>query len=206
MEMGFLKGVNMGNEFLYKEYELNYEQLRFYDSRQESIFLYLFTLTSSVAAAQFAIYKLFSGATQGFYKCHLFLSLIVFIATVLLYLSMLQNRLYFVFTARQLNAIRKHLLENETPKFKDNQLYTSTNFPAIKLSSIHTMQLIGAVFISSLFASSVVYALLSSMNQEVNLGCPIFSFVIIAVFEIISGFIYLDTHGKKSADEAVHRR
>jgi len=93
-----LREVNMGNEFLHKEYELNYEQLRFYDSRQESIFLYLFTLTSSVAAAQFAIYKFFSGATQEFYKCHLFLSVVVFIATVLLYLSMLQNRLYFVFT------------------------------------------------------------------------------------------------------------
>lgn len=196
----------MGNEFLYKEYELNYEQLRFYDSRQESIFLYLFTLTSSVAAAQFAIYKFFSGATQEFYKCHLFLSVIVFVATVLLYLSMLQNRLYFVFTARQLNAIRKYLLEREASEFKDNQLYTSTNFPALKFSSIHTMQLIGAILISSLFASSSVYALLPSMGQKASLGWSILIFFIIVIFEIISGFIYLDTHGKKSADEAIHRK
>lgn len=141
----------MSNDFLYKEYELNYEQLRFYDSRQESIFQYLFTLASSAAAAQFAIYQFTKTATQGFYLCSVFLAGMVFIASLLLYAGMLQNRLYFVFTARQLNAIRGYLLKNDAPEFKDNQLYTSTNFPALKLSSVHTFQLVGAALISSAF-------------------------------------------------------
>ena len=69
----------MGNEFLYKEYELNYEQQRFYDTRHANIFQYLFTLTSSVAVAQFAIYKFFQSPTLAFFKCHLFLSVVVFV-------------------------------------------------------------------------------------------------------------------------------
>ncbi len=196
----------MNNAFLYKEYELNYEQLRFYDSRQENTFLYLFTLTSSVATAIFAIYKFFLSATPGFYKCHLFLSTIVFVATVLLYAAMIQNRLYFVFTARQLNAIRAYLLKVETPEFQDNQLYTSTNFPAVKLSSIHTIQLFGAALISSFFAASSMYALFPTMNLNPSIGWTIFIFVVIALIEIIGGFKYLEAHGRKTADEAIHLR
>jgi hypothetical protein len=45
------------NEFLHKEYELCFEQLRFYDERQSNLLKFLFTLTSAVATAQFALYK-----------------------------------------------------------------------------------------------------------------------------------------------------
>lgn len=196
----------MGNEFLYKEYELNYDQLRFYDSRQSSIFQYLFTLTSSVAAAQFALYRFFQSPTLSFFKCHLFLSVVVFIATSLLLLSMLQNRLYFVFTARQLNAIRKYLLEKEVPGFRDNQLYTSTTFPAIKRSSVHTFQLIGASLISSMFAASSMYALLPSFGQQASVGWSIFIFAIILLAEILLGYTYLYQQGKKTADKAIHEK
>jgi len=196
----------MSNEFLYKEYELNYEQLRFYDSRQSSIFQYLFTLTASVATAQFALYKFFTAPTPEFYKCHLFLSTIVFIATVLLFLSMLQNRLYFVFTARQLNAIRAYLLKTDTPGFQNNQLYTSTVFPALKLLSVHTFQLVGAVLISSMFAGSSMYALFPALNRQPSWGCSIFVFILITIIEILYGFRYLYTQGRKTADEAIHRK
>ncbi len=52
---------------------------------------------------------------------------------VLLYLAMLQNRLYFVFVARQPNAIRGYLIKVAAEWFEKNQMYTSTNFPALKL-------------------------------------------------------------------------
>lgn len=95
----------MANEYLLKEYEQCYIQLRYYDDRHSSILKYLFSLTGAVATAQFAIYKFVQAPTQGFFACQAFLSLIVFIATLLLYLAMLQNRLYFVYIARQLNAL-----------------------------------------------------------------------------------------------------
>jgi hypothetical protein len=96
----------MANEYLLKEYELCFEQLRFYDTRQESLLKYLCSLTAAVATAQFAVYQLLHGATAEFLTCEGLLSGLVFTATALLYLAMLQNRLYFVFVARQLNAIR----------------------------------------------------------------------------------------------------
>ena len=83
---------------------------------------YVFSLTSAVATAQFAVYKLVQGATPGFFACQTFLSVIVFVATVLLYLTMLQNRLYFVYIARQLNSIRGHLMLKEASGFAGNQL------------------------------------------------------------------------------------
>ena len=45
----------MAHEYLLKEYELCFEQLRFYDQRQESLLKYAITLTSAIATAQFAI-------------------------------------------------------------------------------------------------------------------------------------------------------
>jgi len=196
----------MKNEFLHKEYELNYEQLRFYDSRQSSIFRYLFTLTSSVATAQFALYKFFQTPTQSYFRCHLFLSSIVFIATLLLFLAMLQNRLYFVFTARQLNAIRGYLLEKEASEFQNNQLYTSVDFPAIKLSSVHTLQLVGASFISSMFAASAMYAFMPALKETPSLGWSIFTFMIIVAAEIGFGYKYLDEQGKRTSDKAIHEK
>jgi hypothetical protein len=111
----------MASEYLLKEYELCFEQLRYYDDRHSSILTFLFSLTSAVAAAQFAVYKFAEGPTQGFFACQVFLSLLVFIATLLLYLAMLQNRLYFVYIARQINAIRGYMMATEAGEFHNNQ-------------------------------------------------------------------------------------
>jgi len=132
----------MPHEYLLKEYELCFEQLRFYDKRHESILKYTFSLTSAVATAQFAIYKLLNGVPSTFFRCSLFLSGLVFVSTLLLLLEMLQNRLYFVYVARQLNAIRGYLMHAAAGGFNSNQMYTSTNFPALKLFSVHTFQIL----------------------------------------------------------------
>jgi len=44
----------MANEYLIKEYELCFEQLRFYDERHEKILTYTFNLTAAAATARFA--------------------------------------------------------------------------------------------------------------------------------------------------------
>ncbi len=130
-----------------KEYELCFEQFRFYDERNESILKYIFSLASAVATAQFAIYKLFGSATTNFFLCLAFLSGLVFLATLLLGMAMLQNRLYFVFVARQLNAIRGYLMKAEAAEF-ENQLYTSTKFPALKPFSAEVAGSIGYLYTS----------------------------------------------------------
>lgn len=192
------------NEFLHKEYELCFEQLRFYDERQTNLLKFLFTLTSAVATAQFAIYKVFSSPTKEFYLCLAFLSIVVFTGSFLLFLAMLQNRLYFVFMARQINAIRGHLLKHEAPMFTENQLYTKTDFSAIKPFSVHTYNLMGSAFITTLFAGSVAYAI----SHIAGLGSPwcLVVIVLLVVFLCLTvgGFWYLKAQGAKSADLAVH--
>lgn len=196
----------MPNEFLLKEYECSYEQLRYYDSKNSILLKYLFTLTTSVATAQFAIYKLTSTITQGFWACHFFLSLVVFVATLLIFVSMLQNRIYFVFTAKQLNAIREFLLQTECPEFSNNQLYTSTDFPAIKASSVHTFKIIGAALVSSVFAASSTFAAYPLMELPSQTASTVVAFLVVLLTEIIGGVAYLKITGDKKADEAVHRK
>ncbi|CAG1002461.1 hypothetical protein MTYP_03009 [Methylophilaceae bacterium] len=194
----------MSAEFLYKEYQLCFEQLRYYDTRHSDLLKYSFTLTSSIATAQFAVFQVLGSTSNSFYA-QVFLSLIVFMATLLLFLGMLSNRLYFVMVARQINAIRKYMLLTEAENFKDNQLYTSTNFPVFKLSSIHTLQLIGTALISSFFAGSALFGIQMIIWSQAHIWISGVAVIVIGAAELILGFLYLNSTGKKTADEAVHK-
>lgn len=195
----------MKNDYLHKEYELCFEQLRFYDERQINLLKFLFSLTSAVAAAQFALYKLFGAPTKDFHICLAFLAIIVFVGSQLVYLSMVQNRLYFVFTARQINALRRHLLREEAPSFAENQLYTKTDFSAIKPFSVHTYLLLGSAFITSLFGGVFVYGLC-----QIVIGKPCWctvtsAYLLLTIALTLGGYFYLKTQGARRADEAVHQ-
>jgi len=193
------------NQFLLKEYEFCFEQLRFYDNRQENLLKYLFTLTTSVATAQFAIYKLIHTTDSRFFIFQSFLSVIVFIASTLLFLSMLQNRLYFVFVAKQINAIRGFFLSTDSADFKNNQLYTSTSFSALKVFSVHTFQMIGAAMLCGLYAGSFSYGLASlSQSYDYKNIYSVTVFIIVSFLFTVGGSIYLFINGRKKADEAIH--
>ncbi len=196
----------MPSDFLLKEYDLCFAQLRFYDTRQEELLKYLFTLTSATAAAQFAVLQFLSKPCTMFFAAQGFLFSVVFIASVLLYLMMLQNRLYFVFIARQINAIRKHMLKTEAPVFTDNQLYTSTSFSAFKLSSVHSMQMLGAAAISALFSAVSTYGVLHAMGLQCAIMSSVFVCAVIGVTEVIGGAAYLKQASKKKADKAIHQK
>ncbi len=198
------KTKNMKNEYLLKEYELCFEQLRFYDNRNSEVLKYLFSLTTAVATAQFAVYKFLAGPTRGFFACQTFLSGIVFIATLILFMTMLQNRLYFVHIARQINAIRGYLMTFEASDFQNNQLYTSVSFSAIKPSSVHTFQLVGAALISSLFAGVSAYAFGPSTGSKPCLSTAILVTAVVVFGEILVGIWYLSVKGSEAADVAVH--
>lgn len=196
----------MPSEFLLKEYDLCFEQLRFYDTRQEELLKYLFTLTSATATAQFAVLQFLGKPTMTFFAAQGFLFLVVFTASLLLYLMMLQNRLYFVFIARQINAIRKHMLQTDAAEFVENQLYTSTSFSAFKWSSVHSFQMLGAVMISSLFAAVSIFGILHVVNGSYVLLSTSLIWLVVIVTEVIGGAIYLKNASAKDADAAVHRK
>jgi hypothetical protein len=195
----------MANEYLTKEYELCFEQLRFYDQRHENILMYTFSLTAAAVTAQFAIYKLLSGATVIFFQFAATLSGLIFVASLLLYMSLLQNRLYFVYVARQLNAIRGYMMETEAKNFKNNQMYTSFDFPALKPFSVHTFTLIGVALISSLFAGGCSYAIGPALGHA---GCLALGFetgLVVLIAEAFGGIRYLLNAGKRPADQVIHR-
>ena len=195
----------MPSEFLLKEYDLCFEQLRFYDTRQEELLKYLFTMTSAIAAAQFAVLQFLGKPTQTFFAAQGFLSFVVFIASLLLYLMILQNRLYFVFIARQINAIRKYMLQTDAAAFMENQLYTSTSFSAFKWMSVHSFQILGAAMISSLFAAVSTFGILHAVEVSCTLISTVLVWLVVIVSEVIGGAIYLKRKSAKDADTAVHR-
>jgi len=171
-----------------------------------SILKYLFSMTSAVATAQFAVYKFLQGPTTGFYGCQAFLSITVFVATLLLYLSMLQNRLYFVYIARQLNAIRGFLMESAAGSFRNNQLYTATEFPALKPSSVHTFQLIGAALISSMFAGLSAFAIYPAFGGKPCVASAVGVVVAVGAAEIVGGIKYLADTKTRIPDDVIHGR
>ena len=195
------------NAFLIKEYELCFEQLRFYDNRSSTLLKYLFTLTTSVATAQFAIYKLTKSFDSNYYGCLSFLSLIVFVSSLLLFMAMVQNRLYFVQIARQINSIRGFFTEINPNDGFNNQLYTSTDFDAFKMKSLHTFQIIGAAILCGLYAGSFVLAILkdSALLMSITVWAIITSCFVISICSI-GAFLYLFVAGKKGADDAIHNR
>lgn len=204
MEQSSGHSEGLPNLFLHKEYELCFEQLRFYDERQTNLLKYLFTLTSTVAAAQFALYKIFNSPTYVFFLCLAFLSIVVTTGSLLIFLSMLQNRLYFVFMARQINAIRGHLMKHEAPMFTKNQLYTKTDFSAIKPFSVHTYEIVGAAFITALFSGSSIYAIIQ-LGANNSKWCLVGILSLCVFFGLaIGGYFYLKIQGSKSADQAIH--
>ena len=150
----------MAHEYLLKEYEQCFEQVRFYDKRQANTLKYLFSLTFTIATAYFAIYKLPGGPPDVFIKFQVVVSGLVSIVTVLLYVAALENRLYFAVAARQVNAIREYFLEIEAKAggFSENRMWTGTDMPAVHRSSLHTALILGAALISSLFVGAFGYA------------------------------------------------
>jgi len=192
------------NDFLLKEYELCFEHLRFYDERQGNLLKVLFTLSTSVATSTLAIYQIFNNLDEGFFVLFSLLFAIVFIATILIYFSMIQNRLYFVFVVRQINAIRCFLLEINAYDFKNNQLYISSNVAAFKLFSVHSFKMFGASIISSIFGAATVYGLSGFLLVNRSNWMAFVTFVFVLISELFVGFKYLSIKGNKPSDVAIH--
>lgn len=185
----------MGHKYLLKEYELCFEQLRFYDKREESILKYLISLTSAVAAAHFAIYTFLENNTRAFFTFQAVLSGLVFVATLLLFLATLQNRLYFVTAARQVNAIRKYFMCIEDAKsngFKENRMYVDADWKALKFSSAHTFIILGSALISSLFAGASASAVAPAFfGGSFSLVTGAIALVVALATEVGGGIGYL---------------
>ena len=95
-------------------------------------------------------------------------------------------------------------MDTEAEGFTDNQLYTNTDFPALKPSSVHSFQLLGAALISAMFAALSAYATCKALASGSSLSSAVLVGLVVAGVEIGGGIKYLSGVGRKTADHAVH--
>ncbi|MGH1417765.1 MAG: hypothetical protein ACRBCJ_02795 [Hyphomicrobiaceae bacterium] len=153
----------------------------------------------------FALYKTLGTPVEDFLNLLLFGGITIFVSSLLIFLSLLQNRLYFVFVARQINAIRNHLLQTEAEDFKNNQLYTRTDFSAAKGMSLHTFSIIGGAFLVAMYAGAITYGLMKFLDHG---NFCIATLIALSAWIALSvgGFQYLKKKTLTRADDAIHKQ
>ena len=110
-----------------------------------------------------------------------------------------------VFIARQLNAIRCYFVKIDAEDDFQNQLYTSTDFPAFKTKSVHTFQLLGAAVLCGLYAGTFTFAVLRTSVFVASIaGWTLVVGILVTFGAASSAFWYLATKGAQNADRAVH--
>lgn len=192
------------NQFLYKEYEECLNQSRFYDDRHSNFVKYVATISSSVGAILLALLRLYKDDIGSFLFAQSFICLIVFVCVFVILLCMIRNRLYSTFVFRQVNAIRKFLLQIDCPEFKDNQMYLSTNFPAFKFFSTQTLMIFGIAFVSSIYLAASAFSLSKLLGADNCLQIAVWTLMLGLALELFFLWLYISIQGKKSADQAIH--
>lgn len=191
-------------DFLFKEYEECFAQVRVYDEAQKSMIGYTITIASLVPTVLLALYQMSGEKINSIYW--LLQSGVLFTAFIALYIVfmyLVQNRLYFIYPARQLNAIRRYFME-QNPNFKNNQMYTDYKFSGFKWMSTHTLILIGVAAIASLFWIGALFSFGLYLGLNHNYWILLVSGIIIFIVLNSHAKYYLSDKSKKSADNAVH--
>lgn len=194
------------SNFLETEYKECLSLIKYYDERQQSLIKFGAALSSAIPSILFGIYGLKDMNMATFWYFSFLISTVASISLLVIFLVMVQNRLYFIYPARQVNAIRAHLLM-EIQDFKTNQMYLSTNFSAFKLLSTHTLLNIFTCLQMGGFIGVGIFSF-SINNNQPNLrelvisSCVIGCFAALIVFLISS--IYLHKASKYHPDRSIH--
>lgn len=192
------------NEFLKLEYEQCLKLINYYDERHHSLLKYACGLSSAVPSLLLALWNIKDSDNKYFW---LFSTLISFATTVSLlsiFTTLVQTRLYFVYPARQVNAIRKYCLLSNATDFLDNQMYLDTRFSAFKLLSTHTILngfialQIGVFFGITIFSYFFSKQMLSSLYLAFVFGGAL------SVFVFLLSAWYLYTKSKYHPDISIH--
>lgn len=195
------------NEFLKLEYEKCMELVKYYDERHHSLMKFAAGLSSGVPTLLLGIYGLGNKAAPVFWEIAAFVFFVTTIGLVSLLAAITQTRLYFIYPARQLNAIRRDALQTVAKDFTNNQMYLDTSFGAFKWNSSHTVQQAMVALQIGLFAGLSVFAWNSAtLDRENNICMSSILAVVIAVAAFLGSAGYLYSKGRFHPDKAVHQR
>jgi hypothetical protein len=170
-----------------------------------SMIKFMVGISSLIPTSLLAIFKL-SGEeiSQNYWLLQGVVFFITFFALFIVFLYLVQTRLYFVYPTRQLNAIRKYYLENYNQDFKYNQMYTDYRFSAFKWMSTHTFIIFGVSVISMVFWIGGVLSLATYHEIKSKWIVSLISgFILLVLSNFLAGR-YLKNKSKLPADDAVH--
>ncbi len=192
-------------DFLVIEYERCLDLLKYYDERQHSLLRFATGVSSAVLSVIVAVMNHTTAPALVSWELISLLSLITALGLAALFSAMVQTRLYFVFPARQVNALRKHMLALPTNSFKDNQMYLDTTFPAFKFRSTQTttMFLVG-LQAGAMFSFGLGALLHDQLPPPVLIIGGALLSVLVAVALICVARLYMLTRGALAADHGIH--
>lgn len=197
------------DEFLKLEYEKSIDLIKYYDERLQSLVKFAAGLSAALPAFLISVYRF--GPREVTDDIHFYIGLLCLMTTVgllTIFVTMVQNRLYFVQPARQANSIRRVMVESIDVDGFSNRMYTNPDFPAWKVTSSQTvLMLFTALQAGVYFAIFLAFALIPIESDRATTLCAsaIGGFALTACTMIFAAR-YLKSKGKASADEAVHEK
>jgi len=181
--------------------EIEYKQclasLKYYDDRHLSLLKFATGISSVAPPIIYALYNLDIETDLDYWSFMTFLSLITAIGLSALFVAMIQNRLYFIYPARQVNSIRKSQFQSKNPPVFQNQMYTDVDINAFKWMSSQTLMNLFVSFQISFFLGMAYFSInIEKFTNSSSIYNSLFVVIITAL--LIFGFssLYLSIKSK----------
>ncbi|MGI9534655.1 MAG: hypothetical protein ACR2NW_06875 [Thermodesulfobacteriota bacterium] len=181
--------------------EIEYKQclasLKYYDDRHLSLLKFATGISSAVPPVIFALYNLDVETDLDYWNFVTFLSLITALGLSALFVAMIQNRLNFIYPARQVNSIRKSQFLGKNPPLFQNQMYTDIDIKAFKWMSSQTLMNLFVSFQISFFLGMTHFSMsIEEFTNTSTIYCSL-SVVILSALVIFGiSSLYLSIKSK----------
>ncbi|MCP4897525.1 MAG: hypothetical protein GY906_11185 [bacterium] len=193
------------DDFLKLEYEQCINLLLRYDDRQLNLARFATLLSCAVASAMIALAPGEGNASNMPWAFMALLSALTSLGLAVVFCGMVQNRLYFVFPARQVNSIRRHELHRRPDDSFENKMYVNTAFSAFHPMSTHTIMSVFVAIQIGVFGGLFHFCIsMARTGGQQPLLSSILIGLIAAVVLALAASLYLHLMSNKTPDHAVH--
>lgn len=127
-----------GYDFLKTEYTQCIDLVKFYDGRQHDLVKFASGLAAAVPTLVLTFRDITNISASSVWDFTALIALVTGVSLLTIFTALVQNRLYFVFAARQANGIRKKLINGSG--LEKNHMYSNYPVPAFQVVSSQTMQ------------------------------------------------------------------
>jgi hypothetical protein len=195
------------DDFLKMEYPQSIDLIKFYDTRQSELVKFASGLSAAVPTAILAFRAATPNDAAAAWKFTAVVAIVTGLSLLSIFAALVQNRLYFMYPARQANAIRAKAYEAGGPLASQltNHMYVSVDFDVFQPLSSQTLQLTFVALQVGSFFGIASYAFLGPDTASA-LACAIWVGIGTTVLTVVPAGLYLRAKNGKTADQAVHGR